>query len=142
MRVDEAAAADGVLDRIRSVTDDLEALRADIHHEINDLRSLTVSANANATATALEQFKATLDQLRNVLWSYLEQSDAGEAISRSRTQALQGSSRMLETRYPLLNVPPATAPVSFFDRLDVVIDAYMKKSEASISPVVRKRGKR
>jgi hypothetical protein len=143
MRVDEAAAANGVLDRIKMVTDDLETLSADIHREINELRSFAdISTGERATATALTEFKATLDQLRKVLWSYLEQADPGEAISGSKMQALRGSSGILASRYPLADGPPATAPVSFFDRLDVVIDAYMKKSEGSIAPVVPKRGKR
>jgi predicted Ser/Thr protein kinase len=143
MRVDEATAANGVLDRIKMVTGDLETLSADIHREINELRLFAdISTGKRATATSLTEFKATLDQLRKVLWSYLEQTDPGEAISTSKMQALRGSSGILASRYPLVDEPPATAPVSFFDRLDVVIDAYMKKSEGSIPPVARKRGKR
>lgn len=143
MRVDETAAANGVLDRVKMVTDDLEALSADIHREINELRSSTdISTGESATATALTEFKATLDQLRNVLWLYLEQADPGEDVFRSKMQALRGSSGLLASRYSPVDGPPATAPVSFFDRLDVVIDAYMKKSEGSVPPVARKRGKR
>jgi len=129
------------LDRIKIITGELETLRADLHQQIRKPQSLTEFAGeaAEGTPLALSQFKAALDRLRLVLWSYLEQvPEDGEAAAAGDSRALRSSPTLFRGQYP--PPTPSSAPVSFFDRLDVVIDAYMKKNETQ-TPAARKRTK-
>jgi hypothetical protein len=138
-------AADRVLSRIKLITSELEALREDIRSEIKEPQSLNQpSSQENGTDMAFAQFKAALDRLRAVLWSYLEQvPDLGGASAWRNAQPLR-SAATISGGYPPITLPQADSgptPVSFFDRLDVVIDAYMKKSDSGMAPTPRKRGK-
>ena len=143
VRSQEVAVADGVLDRIRTITGELETLRADLHQQIRKPQSLTEFAveAAGGPSLALSQFKAALDRLRQVLWSYLEQvPEGGDEQVAEDIRALRGAPALFRGQYPAAGLTPSSAPVSFFDRLDVVIDAYMKKNETS-TPPMRKRTK-
>jgi hypothetical protein len=132
------------LDRIRTITGELETLRADLHQQIRKPQSLTELAveAAGGSSLALSQFKAALDRLRQVLWSYLEQvPEGGEAPAAGDSRALRSAPTLFRGQYPPVSLTPSSAPpVSFFDRLDVVIDAYMKKNE-TLTPPERKRTK-
>jgi hypothetical protein len=130
------------LDRIRTITGELETLRADLHHQIRKPQSLTELAveAAGGPSLALSQFKAALDRLRQVLWSYLEQAPEGGQDAAGDSRALRGAPALFRGQYPTVALTPSSAPVSFFDRLDVVIDAYMKKNEP-LTPPARKRTK-
>jgi hypothetical protein len=130
------------LDRIRTITGELETLRADLHRQIRRPQSFTELASeaAGGTPLALSQFKAALDRLRQVLWSYLEQVPEGGQTAAGAPRALRGAPALLGSQYPPVGLEQSPAPVSFFDRLDVVIDAYMKKNETP-APPVRKRAK-
>ena len=142
VRSQEVAVADGVLDRIRAITGELETLRADLHQQIRkpqSLTELTVEASGG-TSLALSQFKAALDRLREVLWSYLEQAPEGGQVAAEDIRALRGAPAPFRGQYQAVALTPSSAPVSFFDRLDVVIDAYMKKNEP-LTPPARKRTK-
>jgi hypothetical protein len=130
------------LDRIKMITGELETLRDDLHQQSRKPQSFKELASeaGGGTPLALSQFKAALDRLRQILWFYLEQAPEGAEAADSR--ALRSVRALPRGQYPPVGLPPATpsAPVSFFDRLDVVIDAYMKKNEAT-TPTVRKRAK-
>ena len=143
VRTQEVAVADRVLDRIRTITGELETLRADLHQQIRKPQSLTELAveAAGGSSLALSQFKAALDRLRQVLWSYLEQvPEGGEVAAAGDSRALRSAPTLFRGQYPAVGLTPSSAPVSFFDRLDVVIDAYMKKNEP-LTPPERKRTK-
>jgi len=147
MRSQEVAAADRVLDRIKTITGELESLRADIDRQIKNPHSLDKLARgaADESSVTLSQFKAALDQLRQILWSYLEQvSEEADAVRCGDALALRGAPSLRRGQYPAVAVPRSTpsasGPLSFFDRLDVVIDEYMKKNETS-APAIRKRVK-
>jgi hypothetical protein len=142
MRSQEVAVADRVLDRIRTITGELETLQADLNQQIRKPQLLTeVAVEASGgTSLALSQFKAALDRLRQVLWSYLEQVPEGGQVAAEDIRALRGSPVLFRGQYPAVGLTPSSAPVSFFDRLDVVIDAYMKKNEP-LTPPARKRTK-
>src|SRR5215472_2828117 len=143
VRPQEVAGADRVLDRIKIITGELETLRADLHQQIRKPQSLTEFAveAAGGPSLALSQFKAALDRLRQVLWSYLEQvPEGGAAVAAGDSRALRSAPTLFRGHYPAVGLTPSSAPVSFFDRLDVVIDAYMKKNETQ-PPPARKRKK-
>jgi hypothetical protein len=142
LRSQEVAVGDRVLDRIRTITGELETLQADLNQQIRKPQLLTeVAVEATGgTSLALGQFKAALDRLRQVLWSYLEQVPEGGQQAAEDFRALRGTPALFPGQYPSASLTPSSAPVSFFDRLDVVIDAYMKKNEPP-TPPERKRTK-
>jgi hypothetical protein len=135
-----AVGADRVLDRIRALTSELEALHADLHGHAKQ-----PDGGSPSNTLALSQFKAALDRLRKMLWSYLDL--AGTTQARSSVPCshpdLRNRADLLQVSYPQANSPLSASnaePGSFFDRLNIVIDAYMKRNEAS-PPAGPKRGK-
>jgi hypothetical protein len=140
VRPQPAVGADRVFDRIRALTSELEALHADLHGQAEQ-----PGGGSPSNTLALSQFKSALDRLREMLWSYLDQAGAVQARAGvpCRHPELQNRADLLHLSYPHPNSPlPASSaePGSFFDRLNVVIDAYMKRNEAS-PPAARKRDK-
>jgi hypothetical protein len=141
-RPQEAPNADRILNRIRTVTRELEDLQAEIHHRVTQGTEPSQSGSDDSSrARLLGEFKITLDRLRRVLWSYLDQVTS---------QPVAGVKHELQEPIPLHRVhysqsTPAVASGapsgSFFDRLDVVIDAYMKNTATRGESGPRKRAK-
>jgi len=132
-----AVAADRVFDRIRALTSELEDLHADLHGQANQ-----TGDGSPSNTLALSQFKVALDRLRKMLWSYLDLAGTTQARSGvpSSRSDLRNRTDLLQVSYPQALPVSSTEPGSFFDRLNIVIDAYMKRSEAS-APAARKRDK-
>ena len=123
-----------ILDRIQTITRELAAIQAEMHSQISDPARTRESGffADNGATEALNHFKAELDQLRRILWFYIEEA---ARTPRSRTDK-EEQARRLEHFTGLLRAlaPQATAPAmpveqsgSFFERLNVVIDTYMEK---------------
>jgi len=123
-----------VLRRIQTITKELEAIQGEIFEHLTEpalARDGGLFAHPEA-AGALNLFKAELDQLRRILWFYIE-----EAAGRPRNSVDQEqNARRLEHFTALLRaLAPQTTPTgvggeqsgSFFERLNVVIDTYMEK---------------
>src|SRR5262249_7654317 len=124
-RPQDASKADQILNRIKAVTGELEALQSDILHQINQGTGRNApDKDDDSRPRLLGEFKITLDRLRKVLWSYLEQAQpAGDTKQQAPAplrQEIYPQSTLADT--------PSVPPGSFFDRLDVVIDAYMKNT--------------
>jgi hypothetical protein len=139
-RSQEASNADQILKRIKAVTGELEALQTEIYHQVNPCGGQTPSAVDSSRARLLGEFKLTLDRLRQVLWFYLEQVTS---LSSGGVKTKPLEPPPPRTLYP--QSPPTDAPGmptgSFFDRLDVVIDAYMRNAATPQEPGSRKRAK-
>jgi hypothetical protein len=134
-----------VLHRIRNIMVELESIQAEMHHE------LTVPANDNkaskffedtAAVQILNDFKAELDQLRRILWFYIEEAAGKPSAAVDQEQQAKRLQRVNELLRALAPQPstPLTAQGrsgSFFERLDVVIDTYMqeKKPVAQVKTV-------
>lgn len=144
-------AASRVLETIKNITGELENLQAEIYSRMGGpavvLEGFS-SRERGAAERALSDFKLALDQLRYVLWLSLEQQaretvekrSAGTpaaADDRPHPQAADDT-RLLPSR--VKSSEQAAASASFFDRLDVVIDAYMGKNTPPY-PASRKRVK-
>ena len=89
-----------------------------------------------AAVQVLNDFKAELDQLRRILWFYIEQATgnlAAGADAGQHDERLQRVNELLRTLAP--QAPGGTAAeqnqrsISFFERLDVVIDTYMQEKK-------------
>src|SRR5262249_36486180 len=139
-RSQETSNADRILNRIKAVTGELEDLQTEIYHQVNPCAGQTPSAVNSSRARLLGEFKLTLDRLRQVLWFYLEQVTS-QSSAGVKAKSLEPAPR--RTLYP--QSPPtdgAGMPTgSFFDRLDVVIDAYMKNAATRQEASSRKRAK-
>lgn len=141
MRLRGPRAAGRVLDSIKSITSELEDLQADIYSRMGgpvEMLEGFSRRERESAERAISEFKLALDQLRYVLWLSLEPRP-GELLEKgtmSRTETNPPGQVSLEPP----GKPPAEAPTSasFFDRLDVVIEAYMNKN-ASSGAAPRKR---
>src|SRR5262249_48551943 len=137
----EAPTADQILNRIKAVTGELEALQAEIYYQVNQgARQTPSGAERSSNARLLGEFKRTLDRLRQVLSFYLERVPPHPAANKALPPEPVPLHRTL---YP--QAKPSHAPGmptgSFFDRLDVVIDAYMKNAATRGEASPRKRAK-
>ena len=134
-----------VLHRIRNITGELEAIQAEMHRELtqraNESRVARLFEDADAVQ-ALNNFKAELDQLRRILWFYIEEA-AGKPSAMDQEQQAERLQHVNELLRALSPRPAKPATVecrpsgSFFERLDVVIDTYMqeKKPVAQVKTV-------
>ena len=97
---------------------------------------------------SLNDFKAELDQLRRILWFYLEQASAQPAAVMNGEQQDKRMQRVNELLRALAPPPAASAlagqtvqpSVSFFERLDVVIDTYMQEKKPVAQAKAAKAG--
>lgn len=135
-----------VLDRIRNITVELEAIQAEMHSELTEPatdKRLTKFFEDSSAVPVLNHFKAELDQLRRILWFYIEEAAGKSASGMNEEQQANHMQRVAELLRALAPKPSASdtteskPSVSFFERLDVVIDTYMqdKKPVAQITTV-------
>ncbi|HET9280585.1 MAG TPA: hypothetical protein VFR24_01365 [Candidatus Angelobacter sp.] len=127
---------DTVLKKIQSITRELGALQTEIHAELADPSQDETSTffEDGAAVEALNLFKAELDQLRRILWFYIEEA---ARKPRAGTDYEQQSRRLKRVTDLLHAISPAGSPGnaaesgSFFERLNCVIDTYMEKKPAA-----------
>jgi hypothetical protein len=126
---------DAVLDRIQTITRELEALQA----EMNTHLATPAGPKKNrffedpASVEALGRLKAELDQLRGVLWLYIEEA-AQKPVTGIDTEQARRVERVTGLLSALSPLPGATTSGaeqsgSFFERLNVVIDTYMQEKK-------------
>ncbi|HET9366302.1 MAG TPA: hypothetical protein VFP71_14955 [Candidatus Angelobacter sp.] len=124
---------DSILKKIQAITRELGVLQSEIHAELADPsqdKSSTFFEDGAAVET-LNLFKAELDQLRRILWFYIEEAARKPRAGTDHEQ----QSRKLERVTDLLHaISPAGSPAgnaaesgSFFERLNCVIETYMDK---------------
>jgi len=126
---------DRVLRQIKNITGKIETLQREIYERMRepqeDAKRRKRAEDAEA-ARIVAKFKVALDRLRHVLWFYIEQV-ADKAETSFRWEQLRPDLARLtksdRAQMPQSNPqssPEPEPPGSFFDRLDVVIDTYMK----------------
>jgi hypothetical protein len=129
-----------LMHRIKSITGEIHSIQAEMHGELNEpasgnrLARLFEDENA---VRALNDFKAELDQLRRILWFYIEHASAQPSAAMDCVQQDKRLQRVNELLRAL--APPTVKSaiagetiqpsVSFFERLDVVIDTYMQEKK-------------
>lgn len=140
-RSQEAPNVDQILSRIKAVTGELEALQSEIHQHINHGTGRNSGREEAPRARLLGEFKITLDRLRKVLWLYLEQvtSQPASGLKPREPEAAPLPRAIYPQSTPA--DAPNSPPGSFFERLDVVIDAYMKNASTRDESGPRKRAK-
>lgn len=127
-----------VLHRIRNITGELEAIQTQMHSELTGSASHNRLGQMFEDATAvqvLNDFKAELDQLRRILWFYIEEVAVKPAPGtdlEQQAKRLQRVNELLRALAPPLSTTAAVESkpsASFFERLDVVIDTYMQEKK-------------
>lgn len=133
-----------LLHRIRTITGEIHSIQAEMHAELtkpastNKLASFFEDGNA---VQLLNDFKVELDQLRRILWFYVEHASAQAATAAGGDQQdarLQRVNELLRTLAPQPAVSSATGEqsqpaVSFFERLDIVMDTYMQQEKKPVA---------
>jgi len=145
----DLASQDRVLQQIKTITGEIETLQREIYERIREPQAAAkrrTPAEDAAAARIVAEFKVGLDRLRHVLWFYIEQV-ADKAETNFRWERLRPDLERLSkpdrARMPQSNPqssPEPDPPGSFFDRLDVVIDTYMKATPPP-QPNTKKRAK-
>jgi hypothetical protein len=134
-------AKNAVLNRIRNVMSELESIQAEMHAELmepaTDNRSVKFFEDP-AALQVLTSFKTEMDQLRRILWFYTQDAlgkstnGAGNTTETNQTQQANHMLRVNELVRALSPKPPKgeltedKPAVSFFERLEVVMDTYMQ----------------
>lgn len=121
-----------ILNRIKQLTQELHAIQHELYAELSEEdgspRKDSI-LNLAPAAGDLSAFKAAADQLRRVLWYYLEdvtQTCGGD--TRERPDLIKLQEPRTSTAEPLDQ--PLEAG-SFFERLNLVIDGYIRERGTS-----------
>ena len=139
-----------LLHRIKNTTHEIHAIQKEMHGKLTESSTGSKLPNFFEDASAvqvLNDFKAELDQLRRVLWFYIEEAtgkiEAG-ADPDQHDKRLQRVNELLRTLTPMTSGEVAAhenkRSISFFERLDVVIDTYMQEKKP-VAPAQAKAAK-
>ena len=139
-----------LLHQIKNTTHEIHAIQKEMHSKLaesNIGNRLPKFFEDEAAVQVLNDFKAELDQLRRILWFYIEEA-RGSLAARPDTdqhdRRLQRVNELMRTLAP--KTPGAAAAeqnqrsISFFERLDVVIDTYMQEKKP-VAPAQAKAAK-
>jgi hypothetical protein len=131
-----AEKTESVLNHVRKLTRELHSVQNELYRELAEedgSRRKQTSLSAAPARDDLMVLKTAADQLRRVLWFYLQDqlqaSDSpgmGEAFERKEPLVLQ---EPFAAGAPNLS---SAASSSFFERLNLVIDGYMQDRGISI----------
>ena len=127
--------ASNVLDRIRDLTLDLQAIQHELCRELalpDGTPKNSSMSSVLRSADDLGILRTAVDQFRRVLWYYVDHP--GQTLNVDA-----GKLPPAEQLQPVTATPPASKPqarletksqppVSFFDRLELVIEGYLKPS--------------
>jgi hypothetical protein len=139
-----------LLHQIKNTTHEIHTLQKEMHGrfaEPNTANRLPKVFEDEAAVQVLNDFKAELDQLRRILWFYIEAATGNltaVADADQRDMRLQRMNELLRTLAPKAPAEAAGEPsqrsISFFERLDVVIDTYMQEKKP-VTPAQAKAAK-
>ena len=139
-----------LLHQIKNTTREIHAIQKEMHGKLAESSAgnkLPKFFEDEAAVQVLNDFKAELDQLRRILWFYIEQATgnlAAGADPGQHDERLQRVNELLRTLAP--QAPGGAAAeqnqrsISFFERLDVVIDTYMQEKKP-VAPAQAKAAK-
>jgi hypothetical protein len=139
-----------LLHQIKNTTHEIHAIQKEMHSKLTESNTgnrLPKFFEDEAAVQVLNDFKAELDQLRRILWFYIEEAsgnrpaapDPGEHDTR-----VQRVNELLRTLAPKASDGAVAVEdqrsISFFERLDVVIDTYMQEKKP-VAPAQAKAAK-
>ena len=128
-----------LLQQIKNTTREIHAIQEEMHGKLTESNAgnrLPKFLEDEAAVQVLNDFKAELDQLRRILWFYIEEATgnlAAGADSDQHDNRLQRVNELLHTLTPKAAGGTAAEQsqrsISFFERLDTVIDTYMQEKK-------------
>lgn len=139
-----------LMHRIKSMNGEIHSIQAEMHGQLNEPENrsrLSRFFEDDNAIQVLNDFKAELDQLRRILWFYIEHASVQPAEAMDNQQPDQRLQRVNELLRAL--TPPANSAIagetrqpsiSFFERLDVVIDTYMQEKKPVAQAKAAKAG--
>lgn len=130
-----AGHAAGLLEKVRNLISDLQRVQEELCRQLA-LPDGTPRQNVRSadlrSAGDLETLKTTVDQFRRVLWFYVDRLehglDPGLTKPQSEKYRLQAVPQSLELQRSASEAG-AQQPISFFDRLELVIEGYLQPCE-------------
>jgi hypothetical protein len=139
----------GVLHRMKNITEELESLQAVMHGCLSEREGEYKKGPFFEDADAvqvLNHFKAELDQLRRILWFYIEEATGRSGPDVDQEQKNRRLQRITELLGALAPQPVASKTQgqesdSFFERLNQVIDVHMRDKTAITQPRLGKHRK-
>lgn len=116
-----------ILNRVKQLTQELQGIQLELYAELSEAdgspRKDSILMLSPAAAD-LSAFKAAADQLRRVLWFYLE--DVSQACGGD-IEELPDTIKAREPHTSTAEPPSESLKAgSFFERLNLVIDGYMQ----------------
>jgi len=139
-----------LLHQIKNTTHEIHTIQKEMHGKLaepNTAGRLPKVFEDEAALQVLNDFKAELDQLRRILWFYIEAATGNLAAGADTDQhdkRLQRVNELLDTLAPKVRAEAAgeqnQRSISFFERLDVVIDSYMQEKKP-VAPAQAKAAK-
>jgi hypothetical protein len=122
--------AERILTQVKKLTRELYDLQTELYRELAEEDGSRRSHSALSTAPACDdliELKAAADQLRRVLWFYVQ--DPLYACDSSQLGAEPATREPLKLQQPFTQtgIPDTAGPSSsFFERLNLVIEGYMQ----------------
>ncbi len=137
-----------LLHQIKNTTREIHGIQQEMHGKLTESsagNSLPKFFEDEAAVQVLNDFKAELDQLRRILWFYIEAATGNPAADKAQhDQRLQRVNELLRTLAPkasgVASADENKRSISFFERLDVVIDTYMQEKKP-VAPAQAKAAK-
>lgn len=141
-----------LLHRVQKVTSEIHSIQAEMHGELSEPASgnrLAGFFEDGAAVQILNDFKAELDQLRRILWFYIEQASSQSSAtpdSEQQSKRLQRVNELLRALAPRPSTSAASGEtnkpsISFFERLDLVMDTYMQEKKPVAHAKAAKAGR-
>ena len=115
--------AERILNQAKKLTRELHELQAELYGELAEEDGSRRRQSALGAAPACDDLinlKTAADQLRRVLWFYVQDPSGGDSSQPNAGPEIKES---LVLQEPFTQ---ADAPSSFFERLNLVIDGYMQ----------------
>jgi hypothetical protein len=128
-----------LLHQIKNITHEIHVIQKEMHGKLSESNTgsrLPKLFEDEAAVQVLNDFKVELDQLRRILWFYIEDATGNRAAGADPNQhdtRVQRVNELLRTLAPRASDGGAAVEtqrsISFFERLDVVIDTYMQEKK-------------
>src|SRR5689334_426421 len=125
-----AGKIDSIVNRVRKLTRELHEIQNELYRELSEEDGSRREQSPLRQAPAhddLKAFQAAADQLRRVLWFYLDLESQGQAHDTTQNDSASCEKRPQQSRDELaMSEQTRMHTGSFFERLNLVIDGYMQ----------------